>query len=64
MKICVQLKILEILTKIPNATRQQIAGKIENITEDGVKYNLKILKNKKIIKREGGRKFGKWLILD
>ena len=41
----------------PTITRKELAKKM-NITEDGEKYNLEILKKQGIIKREGSTKKG------
>jgi len=44
-------------------TREQLAENI-GITVDGVKYNLDILKIKKILKRIGNRNSGYWEVID
>lgn len=56
-----QEKILEIINKNPNITRNELA-KIIGITSDGVKYNLDKLKKENIIQRIGPDKGGYWKI--
>ena len=58
----VQIEILNLMMQNNKITRNEIAEKI-GITSEGVKYNLNILKDKKIIKRAGGRKLGYWEII-
>ena len=48
---------MEYLKKDPKATRNEIAEDL-NITPDGIKYHLSILKQTNRIKRIGGRKLG------
>lgn len=43
----------------PNITRNELS-KILNITSDGIKYNLKKLKDHNIIERIGPDKGGYW----
>lgn len=57
-----QLKILGILKENPSITQKQIA-EITNLTRDGVKYNISILKKFNIIKRVGSDRKGYWKIL-
>ena len=57
-----QMKILELIKEKQYITRNELAEKI-GITPDGIKYNLDILRKKKIIKREGSTKKGNWKIL-
>ena len=47
----------------PQIGRKELAQRISSISEDGVKYNLKALQQKKIIKREGPDKGGYWKII-
>lgn len=56
-----QEKILEIINKNPNITRNELA-KIIGITSDGVKYNLDKLKKENIIQRIWPDKGGYWKI--
>lgn len=43
--------------EVPNITREELA-KLLGIRPDGVKYHLDNLKEKRVIKRTGGRKEG------
>lgn len=56
-----QIKIIELIKENPKITRKELAKKI-NITDDGVKYNLKKLAEKGIIKRIGAKNGGHWLV--
>lgn len=56
-----QIKILELIKDNPYITRKELANKI-NITEDGVKYNLKKLIDNGIIERIGLDKGGYWKV--
>jgi len=47
----------------PKANRSIIATYIKDITEDGIKYHLKALQEKGIIKRIGPDKGGYWKVL-
>jgi len=55
-------KIMELLKKNPNLTREEIANQI-GLSVRGVEYNLSQLKTMMLIKREGSTKKGKWIIL-
>ena len=55
-------KILEVLENNPFISRSEIAEKLGDITEDGVKYNLAKLKEKGLIKRIGSDRGGHWEI--
>jgi ATP-dependent DNA helicase RecG len=55
-------KILYAIKKKPTITKKELAG-IVGITEDGIKYHLKVLKKKGIIKRRGSGKGGYWEIV-
>ena len=57
-------KILELIRENPYITRKELAKKIDNITEDGIKYYLKRLKEKGILKRIGPDKGGYWEIIE
>ncbi len=59
----VQKLILEHIQQNPQTTRAEIAGKLTDITEDGVKYNLKVLQQKGLLKRVGPDKGGYWEII-
>ena len=58
-----QKEILKYLHEHPTATRQEVAGAIDNITEDGVKYNIGRLQQYGVLKRIGGRKNGHWEVI-
>lgn len=57
-----QINIINIIKENPSITQKDIANKL-NMTRDGVKYNMNVLKELSIIKREGSTKKGTWLIL-
>lgn len=59
----VQKAIIEYINVHPNASRKEIAANIENITEDGIKYHIKKLREKGIIKRVGADFGGYWEII-
>lgn len=59
----IQTAILDYLRKNPKASRLDLAEKIDGVTEDGVKYNLKALQQKGILKRVGPDKGGHWEII-
>ncbi len=52
-------KILDAMQKKPKITREELA-KLLNLTPDGIKYNLSLLKKQRKLKRIGGRKEGYW----
>ena len=58
-----QKDIIEFLIQNPNAGRVEIASQLGNITEDGVKYNLKVLQEKGVLKRIGPAKGGYWEVI-
>jgi len=55
-------KIITFMTENPDITREELA-KLLGITPDGVKYHIKNLRDKGVIKRIGGRKGGHWEIV-
>ena len=57
-----QEKILDLIRKNPKITQVEMA-KVLNLTRDGIAYNIKILKENGIIKREGSTKNGIWKII-
>lgn len=59
-----QTDILAYLSKNPKAGRDEIAQNIEVITESGVKYNLKALQKKGLLKRVGSAKGGHWEVIE
>lgn len=56
-------KIIELIKENPFITRKELAEKLD-ISEEGVKYHLKILKEKNKIKRIGPDKGGHWEIIE
>ena len=56
-----QLHILLMIKSKPEITRNQLA-RLLNRSNDSIKYHLMQLVRKKIIKREGSNKSGKWII--
>ena len=59
----VQIAIIEYIHTHPNASRKEIAANISDITEDGIKYHIKRLQEKGIIKRVGADFGGHWEIV-
>jgi len=55
--------ILAYLSKCHKAGREEIAKTIEGISVSGVKYNLKILQDRGLLKRVGSPKGGHWEVL-
>ena len=58
-----QKRILDYLQNYPKATRKEIAVALGDITENGVKFNIGMLKQRGALKRTGGRKAGEWVVL-
>lgn len=56
-----QKEILKLMKINSSITRKEIANRLQ-ITEDGIKYNINVLKRLGIIKREGSTKKGTWVI--
>ena len=59
-----QEEILRFLKNNPNASRKDLTENIADLTEDGVKYNLKRLKELELIRRVGPDKGGFWEIIE
>ena len=59
-----QKKILNYLKEHSHATRKDMAAVIGDITEDGIKFNIGKLQQYGLLKREGGRKSGTWVVID
>lgn len=59
-----QKGILNYLKEHPHATRKDMAVAIGDITEDGIKFNIGKLQQYGLLKREGGRKSGTWVVID
>ena len=56
-------KIIDMIKENPYIGRVELSKKLENITEDGVKYHLKQLKQKGLLKRIGPDKGGHWEVV-
>ena len=59
----VQKKIIEFLLENPYAGRMEIASLMGILSKDGVKYNLKKLQQKGVLKRVGPNNGGYWKVL-
>ena len=57
-----QIALIKFLKENPEITRKELAERIPNITENGIKYNLSRLQSIGILNRVGGRKLGHWVI--
>ena len=58
-----QERLIELLKANPNLSRSDLATLLK-LSEDGVKYQIKKLKDKGIIKREGPDKGGYWEVIE
>lgn len=54
-----EFQIIELIENNPHLTAEELASQV-GISRDGVRYHLKNLKKKKLIKRVGGSKSGHW----
>ena len=59
-----QKAVLDYLKNNPRANRVEVAYAIGDITEDGVKFIIGKLQQLGLLKREGGRKNGVWVVID
>lgn len=59
-----QKNVLDFFKDHPKASRVDAANSIGNITEDGVKFIIGKLQQQGLLKREGGRKNGTWIVID
>jgi predicted HTH transcriptional regulator len=59
-----QKRILLEIKNNPLIIRLELTSIIKDITEEGIKYNLKVLTKNGYIKRVGGRKIGSWQIIE
>ena len=59
----IQKGIVDFLLHHPYAGRKEISSHLGSLSEDGVKYNLKVLQQKGVIKRIGPAKGGYWKVL-
>ena len=60
----IQKEVLEFLKNNPNATLVEVIGSVPNLSEGGLKFIIMKLKNLGLLKREGGRKTGIWVVVD
>ena len=58
----IQKKILALIRKNASITQNEMA-KILEVNREKIKYNIAILKDMKLLEREGSYKTGKWIIL-
>ncbi len=58
----IQKKILTLIQENSSITQNEMAKTLE-VNREKIKYNISILKDKKVIEREGSYKTGKWKIL-
>ena len=59
-----QKKVLDFFRENPKANRIEAAQVIGDITEDGIKFIIAKLQGLGLLKREGGRKTGVWVVID
>lgn len=59
----IQKGIVDFLLHHPHAGRKEVSSHLGSLSEDGVKYNLKVLQQKGVIKRIGPAKGGYWKVL-
>ena len=59
-----QKAVLNYFRNYPKANRMEVAEGIGDITEDGVKFIIGQLQQLGLLKREGGRKNGVWVVLE
>ena len=59
----IQGRILDYLKANPSASRREIAKFLQDITEDGVKYHLGKLQERKMLHRDGPDFGGRWEVL-
>ena len=57
------MAILDYLREKPQASRKKMLEDIKGISEDGIKYNLKALQEKGLLKRTGADKGGYWEVI-
>ncbi|WP_304263726.1 helix-turn-helix domain-containing protein, partial [Kallipyga massiliensis] len=62
-KNSIQEQIVLLMKENSGITAEQIANEIKEITADGVRYHIKILKAHGVIRREGSTKSGKWIVI-
>lgn len=50
------------LVKYPSTSRKELSERLGDITSDGVKYHLNVLKKENKIERIGGDRGGYWKV--
>lgn len=56
-------EVIEIIQKNPSITRKELATQL-NLSEVGVRYNTDKLQTKGILRRVGGKKVGRWEVIE
>ena len=59
-----QKAVLDYFRKHPKANRDEAIDAIEGMTEGGIKFIISKLQQLGLLKREGGRKNGTWVVID
>lgn len=54
-------QIIELIIDNPNITQNELA-KVLNVTERTIKRRMKAMREKNLIKRENGKRNGRWII--
>ncbi len=60
----IQKEVLEFLKNNPNSTLVEVIDSVPNLSEGGLKFIIMKLKKLGLLKREGGRKSGIWVVVD
>ena len=60
----IQKEVLEFLKNKPNSTLVEVIDSVPNLSEGGLKFIIMKLKKLGLLKREGGRKSGIWVVVD
>ena len=60
----IQKTVLDYFRNHPKASREDAIKSIDGITEGSVKYIIGKLQQLGLLKREGGRKSGTWVVMD
>ena len=55
--------VIDIIKQHPTITRKELAAKL-NLSEAGVRYNTDKLQTKGILRRVGGKKAGRWEVIE
>ena len=59
-----QKAVLDYFRNHPKANRDEAIEAIEGMTEGGIKFIIAKLQQLGLLKREGGRKNGVWVVMD